>query len=220
MDRVLTVSCKLEVQPQQRPKLDDTRRVFAEACQHINTHRPLNLTNAMALQALVYQDVRERFGLSANLTIRAIARGAANRKTARQQGRAVKGFAPTSVSYDQRIFAFREQDWTVSLTLVGGRERFRLLIGNYQRGLLKGSQPTSATLSQRKDGAYYLQIQIKSTPPTPADPEGYLGADLGCREIVVTSDDVHHSSGAINKIRDHYAKLSAALQTDLSSVPA
>jgi putative transposase len=212
MDSVLTVSCKLVVQPEQRPKLEETLCVFAQACQHINDQAPAKLTNRMKLQALVYQDTRERFGLSANLTIQAVRRVAANRKTALQKGRPVKGFAPTSASYDQRIFSFREQDWTVSLTLLGGRERFPLLIGDYQRSLLTGSLPTSATLTKRKDGTYYLQIQVKSAPPTPSDPDGYLGADLGRRAIVVTSDAVHYSSEAINKIRDHYAKLRAALQ--------
>lgn len=46
----------------------------------------------------------------------------------------------------------------MSLTLLEGRERFPLAIGHYQRGWLKGAQPTSATLTKRKDGSYYLQI--------------------------------------------------------------
>jgi IS605 OrfB family transposase len=216
MDNVLTVSCKLAVQPEQRPKLDDTLRVFAEACQHINDQASANLTNRIKLQALVYQDVRERFGLSANLTIQAVRRVAANRKTARQKGRPVKGFAPTSVSYDQRIFSFREKDWTVSLTLLGGREHFPLIIGTYQRDLLTASQPTSATLTQRKDGTYYVQIQVKSDSPPPAPTEKTLGVDLGRRDIAVTSEDERFSGEQTTKIRDHYAKQRTSLQKKAS----
>jgi hypothetical protein len=47
----------------------------------------------------------------------------------------VKGFKPISAIYDARTFSFREKDWTVSLTMLGGRERFALAIGNYQQGL-------------------------------------------------------------------------------------
>jgi hypothetical protein len=57
---------------------------------------------------------------------------AGSRKVARQQNCPVKAFKAGFVTYDARIFSFRENDWTVSLTTVEGRERFELAIGNYQ----------------------------------------------------------------------------------------
>jgi putative transposase len=53
--------------------------------------------------------------------------------------------------------------------MLGGRERFALAIGNYQRGLLKGQTPKTATLSKRKGGSYYLNIQLESIPPEPKE---------------------------------------------------
>ena len=50
------------------------------------------------------------------------ARVGANRKTAKKEKKPVTTFKPTSADYDARIFAFREKDWSVSLTLVGGGE--------------------------------------------------------------------------------------------------
>ncbi len=116
---------------------------------------------------MVYQDLREKFGLSANLAVRACARVGANRKAAKAKNKPVKGFKPTSADYDARIFSFREKDWTVSLTLIGGRERIAMQLGDYQVGKLKGRVPTSAQLCKHRDGLYYLHIQLTDDTPEP-----------------------------------------------------
>ena len=127
MKQVLTVSCKLQVTPEQSIKVDATLQAFANACEYVNQTVPPTLTNELAMQSLVYHKVRDMFGLSAQLAIHAIRRVSGNRKTAKKDGSPVIRFAPTSVTYDTRIFSFREKDWTVSLTTTGGRERFVLL---------------------------------------------------------------------------------------------
>jgi uncharacterized lipoprotein NlpE involved in copper resistance len=106
VDRILTVSCKLEVTPEQAQKIDATLQASADACHYVNRETPAKLSNQIALQSLVYQEVRAHFRLSANLTIQAIRRMAAHRKA----GKPAKAFAPTSASYDARIFSFRERD--------------------------------------------------------------------------------------------------------------
>jgi transposase len=160
------------------------------------------MTSNLRIQTLVYQDVRARFGLSANLTVRAINRVSANRKTAKKDKKPVNTFAPTSVDYDARIFSFRENDWTVSLTLLERRQRFGLMIGDYQRELLTGSKPTSAILCRRADGSYHIHIQVKSDPPPQQESHDVLGVDLGRTDIAVTSEgeqfcgQLAHSSSA------------------------
>jgi IS605 OrfB family transposase len=212
MKQVLTISCKLNVSIEQSKKLDETMQVFAHACNHVNEKTPEKLTNQIAMQSLIYQDIRALFGLSANLTIQALRRVCANRKTAKQKGKKVKSFEPTSVSYDARIFALREKDWTVSLTTIDGRERFALDIGNYQRGILKGTTPTSATLIKRQDGSYYIQIQTKNEPPTPPDSGDVIGVDLGRTDIAFTSEGDSFSGQFVTAIRDKYSNLRAHLQ--------
>ena len=110
----ITVACKLEVSNTIAKEIDETLLVFASACDWVNQNTPNKMTNKTAMQSLVYHDARVNFGLSANLAIQAIRRVCANRKTAKQKGRKVKEFSPTSISYDARKFSFREKDWTVS----------------------------------------------------------------------------------------------------------
>ncbi|MFB2919713.1 RNA-guided endonuclease InsQ/TnpB family protein [Aerosakkonema funiforme] len=212
MPQVLTVSCKLEVTPSQVEKLDAVLRAFASCCEYVNKNTNQKLTNQIAVQSLIYKEARDYSGMSAQMTIHAIRRVCANRKTAKQQNRPVKGFAPTSATYDARTFTFREKDWTVSLTMVKGREKFRLHIGNYQRHLLAGTNPKSAVLAKRKDGTYYLQIQLESEPPQPEKTLQVLGVDLGRTDICVTSEGEKFNGEQITQVRDRYARVRASLQ--------
>ncbi|NJL65403.1 MAG: transposase, partial [Methylacidiphilales bacterium] len=152
MEQLLTLVCKLQPAPQQVVQIEATLKAFADACNYANEQVKPQITSKTTIQNMVYQDLRSLFGLSANLAVRACARVGANRKTAKQKSKPVKFFKPTSADYDARIFAFREKDWSVSLTLLEGREHIKIDAGNYQRGKLKGRKPTSAQLCKHRDG--------------------------------------------------------------------
>lgn len=216
MPQVFTVSCKLEVSPIQVEKFDAVLRAFANCCEYVNNNTDPKLTNQIAVQSLIYKEAREYSGLSAQMTIHAIRRVTANRKTAKQQGKSVKGFAPTSATYDSRTFTFREKDWTVSLTMLKGREKLPLHIGNYQRHLLSGRNPKSAVLVKRKDSSYYLQIQLEFEPQHPEQTDKVLGVDLGRTDIAVTSEGEKFSGQQITQVRDKYTRVRTSLQQKAS----
>ena len=144
MEQILTLVRKIQPSDDERVHLEETSRAFADACAYMHAIIPARITNVMRMQAILYYDVCGRFGLSSSLAQQAFRRVAANRKAARTQGEAVTTFKTTSIQYDQRIFACTERDWTVSLTLLHGRVRFRLHLGNDQRSKLRGQRPTSA----------------------------------------------------------------------------
>lgn len=156
--------------------------------------------------------MRERFGVASNLAIRAINRVSSNRKTAKRMNKPVKKFLPTSADYDARIFSFREKDWSVSLTLVGGRERFLVDVGSYQKGKLSGFSPTSATLVKHQNGTYSVNIQVKNDAPNLQKSQGVIGVDLGRRDVAVTSVGESFSGQQITQIRDRYSRVRASLQ--------
>ncbi len=126
--------------------------------------------------------------------------------------RPVKAFKPTSADYDARIFSYREKDQTVSLSTVAGRERMKLILGNYQIGKLKGKTPTSATLSKHRDGQLYIHIQIKDQVPSPQKSDLFIGIDLGRRDIAVTSVGESWSGENITKVRDRFSRVRASVQ--------
>jgi IS605 OrfB family transposase len=224
MTQVLTVSCKLKVAQSQAAKLDATMDAFVQALNWVNQNTPEKVVNAVKLQSLCYYQIRARFGLSSNLARttsrlrdqQVCRRLAGARKVAQQKNRPVKAFKRGFATYDARIFSFREKDWTVSLTTVEGRERFELAIGRYQREQLAGSNPKSATLVKRKDGSYSIQICVEAEPSPPQRTGRVLGVDLGRTDIAHTSEGDNWNGQQLNRIRDHYSKLRAALQRKAS----
>ncbi|MGY2709603.1 RNA-guided endonuclease InsQ/TnpB family protein [Thermostichus sp. MS-CIW-28] len=216
MTQVLTVSCKLKVSQSQAAKLDATLEAFGQALNWVNQNTPEKVANAVKLQSLCYREIRARFGLSSNLAQQVCRRLAGARKVAQQKNRPVKAFKGGFATYDARIFSFREKDWTVSLTTVEGRERFELAIGRYQRERLAGSNPKSATLVKRKDGSYSIQICVEAEPSPPQRTGRVLGVDLGRTDIAHTSEGDNWNGQQLNRVRDHYSRLRAALQRKAS----
>src|SRR4051794_32023774 len=108
METTRTVVCKLAPTPEQASEIDATLTAFAGACDFAaDTARRIGSTNKVKVQKAGYAEIRSRFGLSANLAIRAIARACAALMV---PARMHSAFAPTSIDYDARIFSFREWD--------------------------------------------------------------------------------------------------------------
>ena len=212
MKQVLTLVCKLNPTCEQIAKISATLKAFADACNYANEKVKPTITSFSSIQNLVYEDLRQQFGLAANLAVRACARVGANRKTAKLKGKPVKAFKPTSADYDARIFDFREKDWTVSLTLIDGREHIKLVTGNYQKGKLTGRKPTSAQLCKHQDGQYYIHIQVKDEAPQPIKSDKVIGVDFGRRDIAVTSSGDKWDGKHIQQVRDKYSRVRTSLQ--------
>jgi hypothetical protein len=151
------VPCKLIAVPQQRNHLDITLQAFADACNYIWVFgKQNNMSQQWHLHQACYQDIRQLYGLPANLAIRAVARVAPILKDPKN---VQYPFMPNHVVFDSRTFMLKDGEWAVGLTLLNGREKFHLDIGNCQKKVLFGKNPASATLS-KKYKSYYLDIQV------------------------------------------------------------
>src|SRR5919201_5604202 len=129
--RVVTLS--LHPTPEQAAALEATMRPFNAACQYISdvawAHHEFR---RVRVHRLTYRDVRERFGLTSQLAVRAIGVVTDSYKA----DRAVKHtFRPdAAVVYDERVMKLGAT--TVSLRTVTGRESIRWAGGGYQRNQL------------------------------------------------------------------------------------
>ena len=119
-------------------------------------------------------------------------------------------FAPTSIDYDARIFAFQEWNWTFGLTLLSGRVKLATCLGERQKSLLKGQKPTSAVLVKRRDGDT-SSTSMTGEAPEPLKPKGTLGVDLGLRRVAVDSDETIHEATEVNRV-SHYPKVRRSAQ--------
>ena len=81
-----------------------------------------------------------------------------------------------------------------------------------QKSLLKGQKPTSATLVKRRNGEYFLHVQLTGEAPESLKPKGTLGVDLGRRRVAVDSDGTIHEATEVNRVRSHYPKVRRSAQ--------
>jgi IS605 OrfB family transposase len=80
MEQTLTIVCKLQPTTDQAAKMDELLKAFADGCNYANEQVKPGITSKTTIQSLVYQDIRAKFGLSANQAVRVCARVGANRK--------------------------------------------------------------------------------------------------------------------------------------------
>ncbi|MCC5662795.1 transposase [Nostoc sp. CHAB 5784] len=214
----ISVKCKLQVPVELRSEIDRTLLLFADACNQIyEIAKRENCWNTTKLHHLVYKPVRVATGLKANHVCQAIRRVTGNAKAVKQ----VHKFRPTSINLDVRTFQYIEDLQTVGVTLMCGRVKFKLSIGNYQLALLKGQSPTAATLNKTKHGDYYINICVDlPTSPTGKTPKAstersrsVIGVDLGRRDIATTTNGESWSGRQIQATRDRYSKVRANVQS-------
>jgi transposase len=212
----LTLVVRLEPTVDQYKWLDETAIAFAHSCNWINDNVNSNLTNRNSIQAVCYNDVKSKFGLTANHVVRACARVGANRLTAKHKRRKVKGFKPTSFDCDARTFRMIEESYLVSISTTGKRVKVPMRVTNYHIGKLKGQNPTSAQVCQHRDGKFYIHIQLKLEAPKLKKTQNVIGVDLGRRDIAVTSTGKSWSGQDINNTRHRYSRTRVSLQKKAS----
>ncbi|HEX3034246.1 MAG TPA: transposase [Thermodesulfobacteriota bacterium] len=102
----------------------------------------------------------------------------------------------------------------VSLSTTQGRVKdIKLSIGNYQLGLLKGQEPTSATLVwDKRKKVFYLHIVLSKPVPPPRETKKYVGVDLGINRIATASNGVEFKTKNLKQVRNHYLRVMASLQ--------
>lgn len=209
-----TLLVKLAPEPEQSAALLRTLGAFNAACNDIaGTAFAHRMANKMELQQLVYYDIRQRFGLSAQMCIRAIAKVAEAYKRDREKR---PSFRPHgAMTYDERILSFPRSDRASLLTL-DGRIEMPCRFGDYQAARLDRVRGQADLLY--RNGTFFLACTVDAPEPAPNEPGEFLGVDLGVINIAATSDGevLNDSSGPkhahVNIVRARYARMRTKLQ--------
>ena len=206
----LVATVKLLVSPEERGRLLATMRRVNEACSWL-AERAFEAKSAdkIALQRAHYRDLRDLFGLSAQHAVRAISKVCEVYRRDKSKRCAFKPLG--AIAYDQRLYTFKNGLDRVSLLALDGRIVVPCAIGDYHRARLDGARG-QADLVYRK-GKFYLFVTVDVPDGSPIDPEGWLGVDLGIRNLAVDSDGQVHSGEQTLALRARVAKLRAGLQS-------
>jgi IS605 OrfB family transposase len=163
--------------------------------------------NKFRLQPLVYRDLRERFGLSAQMAVRCISEvcGAYKRDKRIRPHFRLRGAVP----YDERILSYKAAD-RVSILTLGGRILVPIVFGAHCADRL-GMRRGQADLVYR-DSTFYLLQTIDVPTPSERAAEDWLGVDLGIINIATDSDGEVFSGAKIKGIRHRYQRVRQRLQ--------
>lgn len=205
----LIAEVKLLPTPEQADALRHTLERANAACRFVSgTAWETKTFRQYDLHHKCYQAVREQFGLSAQVAVRAIGKVADAYKLDRKTKRTFK--TTGRIAFDDRILSWRLQDQSVSIWTVNGRLRIPFVCGERQLELLQTRQGES-DLGLYK-GMFFLSATCEVDEPKPVDVEGALGVDLGVTNLAVDSDGEIHSASHINNVRHRHRRLRAKLQ--------
>jgi IS605 OrfB family transposase len=204
----LTLPVKLAPTSEQQSALVATIERFNAACDWIGgiAFRE-RCANKVALQKIVYYDTRARFGLAAQLSIRAISKVVEAYKRDRS---ICPRFRPHgAVPYDERIMSWRGVEH-VSLLTLGGRAVVPVVLAPYQAARIDRRRGQADLIY--RDCSFYLYVTVEVPEPPIADAPDYLGVDLGIVNIAADSDGNTHASGHVNGLRHRHRRLRGRLQ--------
>lgn len=206
---LLTVKSKLITNQEQHDKLLKTMEKFNEACDFISEFAYKNwIFGKIGIQKHLYYEIRGKFGLSAQMAVRAIGKVAESYKVNKDS---IHVFDPHgAVVYDQRILSYKSAD-EISILTLEGRIEVGIQYGEYRK--LEANRVKGQADLIYKNGVFYLMIVVDLPDAEPILPTDVLGVDLGIVNLATTSDGKSYSGDKCTRIRQKYAKVKAVLQS-------
>ncbi|MFV9503974.1 MAG: RNA-guided endonuclease InsQ/TnpB family protein [Oscillochloridaceae bacterium umkhey_bin13] len=211
-----TVCCKLSLDTDAATAIRATAVQFNAAATYCaSVAWEQRITNKNKLHHVVYGPTRVNYGLGAQLACCARDKAAEAVRAARANGSATcPTFRPeSSIRYDARSYRLMSLD-RVSLNTLTGRVIGQLVLGDFQRRHLYDTswKIGGAELVQR-DGQCFLHITQTKADPTPDEPTGFLGVDLGIINLAADSDGETYSGATVQQVRERRFQHRQRLQT-------
>jgi len=205
----LTIKVKLLPSQEQKNSLLKTMAVFNKACDYISQTAYKNGNfHKFALQQFCYKTIRKRFGLSAQLTVRAIGKVCESYKVERERLHRFK--KDSAIVYDQRILSFKNLETISILTIDGRCKNIPMVFGkhiNIEQYKIQGQ----ADLIYKRNKFYLCLVVDVPAPPVIA-PVDYIGVDMGIINLAATSDGNTYSGHEVDAVRQRMTKIKKSLQ--------
>ncbi len=204
-----TLKVKLGTSSEDSKALLETMHQFNAACNFVaEKAHEMHTANKIKLQPFVYHEIRERFGLSAQMTVRAISKAC----EAYKRDKSIKpAFDPEgAMIYDQRIMTWKSLDM-VSLLTLKGRIKVPVMICDYHAHRLDRIRGQADLILDK--GIFYLCVVVDVPEPPKIEPKGVIGVDLGIKNIAVDSTGEVFSGEKIESARVKMQNLRSDLQS-------
>jgi len=204
----LTLQLKLLPTPAQHLALLQTLHAFNAGASHAaRVGFDAGVFAQASIHVRCYRELRERFGLSSQMAVRAIGKAVECFKRDRT---ICPVFSPEgAMTYDERLMGWKGPAH-VSLLTLEGRHVFAMIYGEYQAGYMERLRGQVDVVY--RDGQWYLYATIDLPDTAPLEPTDFLGVDLGVINLAATSDGTTHSGTDVETCRTRYARRRQRLQ--------
>lgn len=206
----MTLTLQLRLLPdagQRRLLLTTMERFNAAASHAARVGFEAKVYSQPSIHRRCYRELRERFGMSAQMAVRAIGKAV---EIFRRDRTRCPIFKPHgAMTYDERLMSFKGMD-RVSLLTLEGRQLVPLVFGEYQRARfdrIKGQ----CDLVYRQ-GKFFLYASIDLPPKPPVEVKDFLGVDLGIANLAVDSDGKQYSGADVETVRQRHHRLRQRVQ--------
>jgi putative transposase len=204
-----TLKVKIAVEPEQSEALLETMHQFNAACNYVaEIAFQMQTADKIKLQPFVYHDIREKYGISSQMAIRAISKTC----EAYKRDTSIKPtFNPNgTLVYDNRIMSWKGLD-TVSLLTIRGRIIVPVKICDYHAQRLDGIRGQADLIFRNNE--FFLCVVVEAPEPAPVMPINVIGVDFGIKNIATDSTGETFSGEKIDKARIKLDDLRASLQS-------
>lgn len=204
----LTIGLKLKPTPEQAAQLQATlerANQAANECSRIAWDA--KVFGQFHLHKISYGIIRERFGLSAQLAVRIIAKVADAYKLDKKVQRTFHKHG--SIAFDDRILTYRTD--SVSLWTLNGRQKMSFVCGEREKILLANRQGESDLVFRKGKWFLFATVNVIESPMN--EPNGFLGVDLGIARLATDNDGQSFSGAHPKSLRKRHRRLRAKLQS-------
>jgi IS605 OrfB family transposase len=195
----LTLQIKLLPDAEQVQALLATMRAFNAAANYaVGVAFDLKMANKIELQKHVYQEIRQRFGIPADMAIRVIAQAV---EAYKRDKSILPTFQPlASVPYSHgKNYGFRGLDKVSLQVTPSGRLIMPFVCGDHQRTGLEQKRGQADLV--HRDGMFFLHVTIETPDVEIVAVQDYIGVDLGIVQIAVATTGEQFSGEKVEKTR-------------------
>jgi putative transposase len=183
---IVTIQIKLLPSRAQGEKLREAVECFNRACNWLSEKvAQSKCTDKFKLHKLFYREIRDRFLLPADMSIRVIAQVC---DTFKRRGTATAFFRPDAAvpySYGRNCSLRPGNNFSISV-MPKGRVLVPFVMGNRQWGQFRFAKG-QGDLVCRKDGKWFLLLTAYLPDEPEIQPRGHIGVDFGLVNIATTS---------------------------------
>jgi len=208
----LTIQVQLLPNDQQRKLLLDTMLAFNAAASYAaKVGFDAGVFAQPSIHARCYYELREKFGLSSQMAVRAIGKAAECFK--RDKKKCPKFKSTGAMTYDQRLMSFKGLD-RVSLLTLTGRQHIPFVMGEYQKARFDRLKGQVDVVYRNRKFYLYATIDLPENPPV--EISEFVGVDLGVANLATTSDGHRVSGDGVEKARQKHHRTRRSIQRKTS----